>query len=264
MGSPYTNIYAIDPERFDAFDRGLERIKGSLAIDAWRSLMDEFSTSPADLVEEMVEDGSVAEGVEPDWFNESLVSTLKAAIIYNCPYIRTEPGLIQDLWLFLGTLQLTRVLHSLCLTPEERLQACLYRLLFLDPVMLDAALANCVAPMPAARIDRKRRWCRHIATSARKSPDGPDPIDRNAASTVAFAYRYPLCLLDSVANEAILSPDQVGQLAPAAAPAGLLERFADALHAMGRRERDDIMDLVRLLQGLEPPFPYLYSIAYGT
>jgi hypothetical protein len=261
MGSPYTTIYVIPVKQFEVFDERLEVVKSEPTLAAWRSYFGSFGEDPEGLIGDLLADEVIGDGTEPDWFNESLVGTLVGVLKEGCRSFHTEPNLIEDMWY--RNYKLINLLHEVCASSEEQLQACLLRLLLLDRYMLGVAMWNGRGRLPDPLLT-KAKWI----VNNRKGRPGPpapgDKVDRDAAARVAFQYRYPCCLLCTVADESILSPDQVGQLARASRKRGILERFRDALPGEAVDEEDDLGGLSALLRRLRKPYPYLYSIAYGT
>jgi hypothetical protein len=262
MGSPYTRVHVIPVKRFEEFEERLEVVKAEGTLAAWRSFFRRFGGDPEGPIGDLLADEVIGDGVEPDWFDESLVSALLRGLKTGCHSYYTEPNLIQDMWY--GHYQLFNRLHDLCTTPEEHLQACLLRLLLLDKYMLGVALGNCPRERLPDPLFQKLTWIVNDRRGRPKPPAPGDKVDRDAAARVVFQYRYPCCLLCSVADESILSPDQVGQLARASRKGGILERFRNALPEEADVEGNDLAGLSGLLRRLREPYPYLHAIAYGT
>jgi hypothetical protein len=255
--------------RFDEFSERLEAVKLEGTPPAWLSFFESFGYYPAETTRELVEKGVIADGAEPDWYDEGLVAPLVGALQAGCPSVFVNDTLVVDLWDC--KYRFIHILHEVCAGPGEHLQACLLRLLLLDRYMLGVAMENC-GDLPAALAARCRSLKKlHENLSelalirSRKNPGyHEDNIDREAASSVVFRYRYPCCLLRFIADESLLSPDQAGQLVRASGAGGILERFRQALPPEAEWVKRDVLNLAEFLAGLSKPYPWLHSIAYGT
>jgi hypothetical protein len=263
MGSPYTTIHTIPVDRFREFDERLKVVEAERTLAAWGSFFEHFDVSPIWPLETLVEQDAIGDGTEPHWFHEWLVNTLVSVLTEGCRSFQTEPNLIEDMWY--RNYKLINLCHEVCASSEDQLQACLLRLLLLDKYMRGVAMWNARGRLPASLLF-KAKWI--VNDPKRKGRPGPpaagDKIDREVAARVAFEYRYPCCLLCSSADESILSPDQVEQLARASKKGGILERFRQALPEEDDVEDDDLDGIARFLRRLSKPYPYLYSIASGT
>ncbi len=282
IGSPETTICAIPVLRFDKFTRGLEALKAKRSTAAWLSFFESFEYYPAETTSDLVEQRVIADGAEPDWYNEALVASLVGTLEEGCPSVFINDGLIRDMWEC--KYEFIHLLHEACACPEEHLQACLLRLILFDRYMLSVAIENADG-LPAA-LSAHGRWAKEqdsllrelvLSPSERYAGYHKDNLDRETASRVVFQYRYPcgLLVVNRIADESLLSPDQAAQLARASDVGGLFERFRralppefeqppPALPSEAEWVRRDIANLADFLQGLSEPYPYLYSVAYGT
>src|SRR5262249_34856196 len=138
------------------FEERLQAVKSSFTLSAWNGLLTLYEYYPDANVKWLVERGAVVDGVEPDWFGETLVAILKGAVLKGCPQIRTEPNLIQDMWFF--RYEWVKTLHSACTTREEHLQGLLLRMLLFDRYVLQAAMEDVEDERLPGPLSGRKKW----------------------------------------------------------------------------------------------------------
>ena len=207
MGAPYTSIYAIPVDRFESFDRLLASVEEAGTMAAWHSFFEHFDYFPTETVPKL-ERAGMADGVEPNWYNETLVSGLQQALIKGCVYIYTEPNLIQDMWSFRDPDKRLRLLHRAC-AARGSFQLASSGCSSSTGICLTWRWRTASPGACLRHSSAKHRWCKWFLKKIRRETYGDaDAIDRETASGVVFRYSFPCCLLCARADESILFPDR--------------------------------------------------------